>query len=389
MACGTGVSLAFIRSEGRAGRIGRTMLAVAANQGRSRHYLPANDDQVTAAQDVPHVDGPTEELGYYPRDLKAPTYGLTRFVDLFTPRQLVALDTFTALVEQARDQALQDALEAGLPVGDRLENGGDGAQAYADAVATYLGLGVSRMTDISNALCHWENTKEQARHLFARQAIPMLWDYAETIPFGKAAGSFLVSLTSLTKAITDTGGETPHPGRGANFVHPVFGPVWATSHLGDDSVALIGTDPEGHPESAWKIVDSFPALGGGSLFVKTYPGSNHLWVDAPLNPEGAISGSVAVFDIDSMKGDGSDPAFQTLPLAEWAEITDGQPRVVQGEYNKDGTEVWFSLWYAKDKESAIVVVDDKTLQLKKVIKDPRLITPTGKFNVKNTQEDIY
>ncbi|MTE01912.1 nitrite reductase [Paracoccus sp. YIM 132242] len=191
------------------------------------------------------------------------------------------------------------------------------------------------------------------------------------------------------EAITETGGETPHPGRGANFVHPTFGPVWATSHLGDDSVALIGTDPEGHADNAWKIVDSFPALGGGSLFVKTYPGSNHLYVDATLNPEPSISGSVAVFKIDEMKGDGSDPDIVTLPITEWAGIAEGQPRVVQGEFNAAGTEVWFSVWNGKDQESAIVVVDDKTLELKHVIKDPRLVTPTGKFNVKNTQGDIY
>ena len=211
------------------------------------------------------------------------------------------------------------------------------------------------------------------------------------ITAANARGKLVVIDTKEGKlaAITETGGETPHPGRGANFVHPTFGPVWATSHLGDESVALIGTDPEGHKDNAWKIVDSFPALGGGSLFIKTYPGSNHLYADATLNPDPEISGSVAVFEIDKMKGDGSDPEFKTLPIAEWAEITDGQPRVVQGEFNKDGTEIWFSVWNAKDKESAILVVDDKTLELKKVIKDPRLITPTGKFNVKNTQGDIY
>lgn len=211
------------------------------------------------------------------------------------------------------------------------------------------------------------------------------------ITAANARGKLVVIDTKEGKlaAITETGGQTPHPGRGANFVHPVFGPVWATSHLGDDSVALIGTDPEKHPEQAWKIVDSFPALGGGSLFIKTYPGSNHIYVDATLNPEAEISGSVAVFDIDKLKGDGSDPEFKTLPIAQWAEITDGQPRVVQGEFNKNGDEVWFSVWNAKDKESAIVVVDDKTLQLKKVIKDKRLITPTGKFNVQNTQNDLY
>lgn len=189
-------------------------------------------------------------------------------------------------------------------------------------------------------------------------------------------------------ALIETGGQTPHPGRGANFVHPVFGPVWATSHLGDDSVALIGTDPEGHPDQAWKLVDSFYALGGGSLFIKTHPTSNHLYVDAPLNPEAEITGSVAVFDIDKM-GAEADPEMKVLPIVEWSGITDGQPRVVQPEFNKEGTEVWFSVWNAKDKESAIVVVDDKTLELKTVIKDPRLITPTGKFNVLNTRTDTY
>lgn len=189
-------------------------------------------------------------------------------------------------------------------------------------------------------------------------------------------------------ALVETGGQTPHPGRGANFVHPVFGPVWATSHLGDDSVALIGTDPEGHPDNAWKVVDSFPALGGGSLFIKTHPKSQHLYVDAPLNPEASISSAVAVFDITKMTKDG-DPEVKTLPIVEWSGIAEGQPRVVQPEFNEDGTEVWFSVWGKASQESAIVVVDDKTLQLKKVIKDKRLVTPTGKFNVFNTREDVY
>ncbi len=189
-------------------------------------------------------------------------------------------------------------------------------------------------------------------------------------------------------ALIETGGQTPHPGRGANFVHPDYGPVWATSHLGDDTVALIGTDPEGHPDEAWKLVQDFYALGGGSLFIKTHPNSTHLYVDAPLNPDAETSASVAVFDIDKMKA-GEEPEYTALPIGEWAGIAEGQPRVVQPEFNKEGTEVWFSVWNAKDKESAIVVVDDKTLELKTVIKDPRLITPTGKFNVYNTRSDVY
>ncbi|QSI77568.1 nitrite reductase [Niveibacterium microcysteis] len=180
-------------------------------------------------------------------------------------------------------------------------------------------------------------------------------------------------------------GKIPHPGRGANFVHPKFGPVWATGHLGDDTIALVGTDPVKHKEYAWKMVAQLKGQGGGSLFLKTHPKSTHLYVDTPLNPEPAISQSVAVFDIKNL-----DKGFKVLPIGEWSGIKDdGARRVVQPEYNKAGDEVWFSVWSAKNKESAIVVVDDKTLALKAVIRDPRLITPTGHFNLNNTQNDVY
>jgi len=180
-------------------------------------------------------------------------------------------------------------------------------------------------------------------------------------------------------------GKIPHPGRGANFVHPKFGPVWATGHLGDETIALIGTDPEKHKAEAWKMVESLKGQGGGSLFIKTHPKSKNLYVDTPLNPDPKISQTVAVYDIDNL-----DKGYQVLPIAEWAGITDdGAKRVVQPEYNQAGDEVWFAVWSAKDKQSAIVVVDDKTLKLKTVIKDPKLITPTGHFNVHNTQHDVY
>ena len=95
---------------------------------------------------------------------------------------------------------------------------------------------------------------------------------------------------------------------------------------------------------------------------------------------------MVVFDIKNL-----DKGYQTLPIAEWAGLPDdgGAKRVTQPEYNKAGDEVWFAVWSAKDKQSALVVVDDKTLKLKSVIKDPRLITPTGHFNVYNTQHDVY
>ncbi|MBC7153382.1 MAG: c-type cytochrome [Rhodobacteraceae bacterium] len=204
-----------------------------------------------------------------------------------------------------------------------------------------------------------------------------------------ARGKVVVIDTKESKLVSviETEGQTPHPGRGANIIHPTYGPVWATSHLGDDTIALIGTDPEGHPDQAWKMVQQLYGLGGGSLFVKTHPTSEHLYVDAPLNPDAEVSGSVAVFTIADMAQE--EPEFTVLPIVEWAGIAEGQPRVVQGEFNKAGNEIWFSVWNAKDLQSAIVVVDDKTLELKHVIKDPRLITPTGKFNVYNTRADVY
>jgi nitrite reductase (NO-forming)/hydroxylamine reductase len=179
-------------------------------------------------------------------------------------------------------------------------------------------------------------------------------------------------------------GKTPHPGRGANFIHPKFGPVWSTSHLGDETISLIGTDPVKHGNNAWKVVQTLKGAGGGSLFLKTHPKSRNLWVDAPLNPDPAISQSVAVFDINQL-----DKGFELLPIAEWAGVKPGAKRVVQPEYNRAGDEVWFSVWSSGSEESAIVVVDDKTRKLKAVIKDPRVITPTGKFNVYNTQNDVY
>ncbi|MEZ5641977.1 MAG: cytochrome D1 domain-containing protein [Burkholderiaceae bacterium] len=180
-------------------------------------------------------------------------------------------------------------------------------------------------------------------------------------------------------------GKIPHPGRGANFIHPKFGPVWATSGLGDESIAVIGTDPKGHKANAWKVVESLKGQGGGSLFIKTHPKSTNLWVDTALNPDPKISQSVAVFDIRDL----SKPP-QVIDIAACADLKDdGAKRVVQPEFNEKGDEVWFSVWSAKNKESALVVVDDKTRSCKTVIKDPKLITPTGKFNVHNTQHDVY
>ncbi|MCK5394805.1 MAG: c-type cytochrome [Gammaproteobacteria bacterium] len=186
--------------------------------------------------------------------------------------------------------------------------------------------------------------------------------------------------SKLTKLIDV--GKIPHPGRGANFIDPEFGKVWATSHLGDNSVSLISTDAK--KSYAWSVVRTLKGQGGGSLFIKTHPKSKNLWVDTALNPDKGMSQSIAVFDIAHL-----DKGYKVIPIAKMADVGKGAKLVVQPEYNKAGDEVWFSVWNAANLESAIVVIDDKTRKLKKVIKDKRLITPTGKFNLYNTQHDIY
>ena len=177
-------------------------------------------------------------------------------------------------------------------------------------------------------------------------------------------------------------GTKPHPGRGANWNDTKYGPVWATGHLGDATIAVIGTDPAKHKAHAWKVVRTLKNHGNGSLFIKTHPKSRNLWVDAALSPEDEAQQSVSVFDLKNL-----DKPAQVINLAKLAGIAKG--RVTHPEYNRAGDEVWFSVWGPKDGESAIVVMDDKTRKLKAVIKDKRLVTPTGKFNVYNTQHDVY
>jgi nitrite reductase (NO-forming)/hydroxylamine reductase len=244
--------------------------------------------------------------------------------------------------------------------------------------------GMIRLVDYSDIKNLKETTIESAKFLHDGG-----WDSTKRYFLVAANASNKVAVvdtkTGKLAALVDTKAK-PHPGRGANFVHPKFGPVWATSHLGADVISLIGTDPAKHPDQAWKVVQELKNHGGGSLFVKTHPKSSHLWTDAPLNPDKDVAGSVSVYDIKNL-----DKPPVIIDVAKLADLPESKSfkRAVQAEYNADGTEVWYSIWAGKADASAIVVIDDKTLTVKTVIKDPKLITPTGKFNVYNTQHDIY
>ncbi|MGK9452715.1 DUF1156 domain-containing protein, partial [Acidithiobacillus caldus] len=166
--------------------------------------LSPTEEHIVIAQSARPEWSPEMGLPNNPRDFKTPNYGLTKFGDLFTPRQLVALTTFSDLVAEAIAKCREDAIAAGMPDdGVGLDAGGTGATAYAQAVGVYLGLALSRLTDICNALCRWEITKTQVRNLFGRQAIPMIWDFAENNVFGDAAGDYSISLGNLVRALLE------------------------------------------------------------------------------------------------------------------------------------------------------------------------------------------
>ena len=192
----------YIKSEAMAGRMGSRMMAIVADGPRGRVFLPPSIHHEDIAESIKPEWKPDLQFAHNSRHLTPWVYGLDNFGNLFTPRQLVALNAFSDLVVEARERVLADAISAGLANdGVPLRDGGAAAQGYAEAVGVYLAIALSRLTDICNALCRWEVTKTQVRNLFGRQAIPMLWDFAENNVFANAAGDYRVSLGNMVKAL--------------------------------------------------------------------------------------------------------------------------------------------------------------------------------------------
>jgi len=200
VACGSPVPFKHVRAEGQSGRMSQELMAIVVEGQRGRIYISPIAEQVETATEASPSWQPDSLLPHNPRDFKTPNYGLTTFADLFTPRQLVALTTFSDLVGKARTLAKEHALAAGLPDDPTpLAEGGYGAQAYADAVAVYLGMAVSRQSDYLSAICSWHSGRDTIRNTFARQAIPMVWDFAEVNPFSSSTGHFLGGIDWISK----------------------------------------------------------------------------------------------------------------------------------------------------------------------------------------------
>lgn len=196
----TPISSAHIKEEGKRGQIGTRLLAVVVEGDRERVYLSPTDHLESIAkgahpESIPQVDLPND-----PRAITVVLYGFEKWADLFTSRQLVALSTLTELVKNAIERIRQDAIDSGLvPDGIGLTSDGLGVDAYAEAIAVYLGISIDRLADRSSNVCSWDIGYQKIVHTFGRQAIQVIWDFAECNPFSNSTGN----LTGMTDWVVE------------------------------------------------------------------------------------------------------------------------------------------------------------------------------------------
>lgn len=197
----TAITPEYVKSMGRAGEMRQTLIAIVAEGNRSRAFVAPTQAHADLALTAKPEWRPETSLPNDPRNFWTVDYGLTTFGDLFTDRQMVALNTFSELVHEARKQIEVDASAALSADSTPLRDDGIGAKAYAEAVSVYLAFGISRLADISNSLCVWSSSANQAVHLFGRQSIPMVWSFAETGLFSDMAGDYRTSMNSIIKVL--------------------------------------------------------------------------------------------------------------------------------------------------------------------------------------------
>lgn len=195
----------YVKREGKNGSMGSRLMAIVAEGKRGRIYCPPNEEHIFAAQTEKPEAGPSGILPDNPRWFSPPAFGMNRYEDLFTPRQFTALTTFSALVAEAQQKAEADAVAAGMPNDHlSLRNGGVGAKAYGEAVGSYLAFGIDKLANYSCSLCTWLNQpkNEIVGNAFGRQALPMVWDYAEANLFSNRGGTLLQQLEYICKVLS-------------------------------------------------------------------------------------------------------------------------------------------------------------------------------------------
>jgi putative DNA methylase len=192
----------YIKGEGKAGRMSARLMAIVAEGDRGRVYLPPTEVMEIVAQQAnpgwkPDVEFFQQALGF-----RVGNYGMATWSDLFTHRQLVALTTFSDLVGEAIERIKKDAVAAGLPDDSKaLRDGGTGTTGYAEAVAVYLAFAVDKCSDYWSGICSWHSSGEKMRNTFGRQAIPMVWDYAEANPMCDSSGNWMAMVDWTWKAL--------------------------------------------------------------------------------------------------------------------------------------------------------------------------------------------
>ncbi|MFN5660125.1 MAG: DUF1156 domain-containing protein, partial [Pseudanabaena sp.] len=188
IACESDVKLDHVRAEGKAGRMGAQLMAIVAEGNKGRVYLSPSDEQENIANSAQPTWKPETELVQNSRHVTPIVYGMTKHSDLFTSRQLVALTTFSDLVKDAREKVIADG----------------GTEEYANAVATYLAFTVDKNADYWSSICSWHTGRDTVRNTFARQAIPMVWDFAETNPMSDSTGNFLGAIDWVYKVLQES-----------------------------------------------------------------------------------------------------------------------------------------------------------------------------------------
>lgn len=263
--CGDSVPFPHVRGVGQERGLGVRLMAIVAEGQRGRVYVAPDESHITVAGSAEPEWRPEASLPHNPRDFKTPNYGMTTFAELFTDRQLVALTTFSDLVAEARERVLQDAkaaIAAGAWPPDGLADEKQRASSYADAIATYLGLFSSRLSDYHSSICSWHSGRETMRNTFARQAIPMVWDYAEANVFSGSTGSVEGALEWIAKVLDGCAAER----RG------VCAQLDAAAALEKKGDLVISTDPPYYDNIGYADLSDFFYVWLRRSLKSVYPG---------------------------------------------------------------------------------------------------------------------
>ena len=246
--CDGTVPFSHIRREGRSGRMRSRPLAVVVEGTGGRAYHPASPEDATGSNDGRDCWAPDIRLPENPRDFKTPKYGMETFGDIFTSRQLMALTTFSDLAQEVWEQAAEDAKAAGMADdGVRLRDGGNCVAAYADALITYMAITVNKCGDYWSSICTWHSGREIIRNTFARQAIPMTWDYAETNPFSDSTGNWMAMVEWVAKSVARL------PAHGESEVVQRE----AKARIAESTGAVISTDPPYYDNISYAELSDF------------------------------------------------------------------------------------------------------------------------------------